>query len=108
MVLLNAFIFSSQLHINGGISFTNSSITFTTDPLPLDGDRSLLAVFWADVDTRGTGDVWYRQSTDPLLFDRANTEIRTAFPYQAPFSATLLYIFTWDRVGYFNSTVNQV
>ena len=74
----------------------------------MDGGRSLLAVFWADVDTRGTGDIWYHQSTDPLLFDRANTEIRTAFPYQAPFNTTQMYIFTWDRVGYFDSNIDRV
>jgi len=97
-----------QLHIDGVISFTNDPITFTTDPLPLDGGRSLLAVFWGDVDTRGTGNVWYRLSNDPVLFDRANTEIRTAFPYQAPFNATQMYIFTWEGVGYFDSKSDQV
>ena len=60
-------------------------------------------MFWADVDTRGTGDVWYRQSIDPILFDRANTEIRSSFPYQAPFNATQMHIFTWEGVGYFDS-----
>lgn len=65
-------------------------------------------MFWADVDTRGTGDLWYRLSTDSLLFDRANTEIRTAFPYQPPFNATQMYIATWDGVGYFDSKVDRV
>jgi len=74
----------------------------------LDEDRSFLAVFWADVDTRGTGDLWFRQSTDPLLLDRANTEIRNAFPYQAPFNATQMYIATWDVVGYFDNKVDLV
>ena len=83
-------------------------MTFTTNPLPLDGGRSLLAVFWADVDTRGTGEVWHRVNNDSLLFERANPAIRTAFPYQVPFSATRMYIFTWDKVGYFTRKINLV
>ena len=65
-------------------------------------------MFWADVDTRGTGDVWYHQSNDAVLFDRANTEIRTAFPYQASFNVTQIYIFTWEEVGYFDRVSAQV
>ena len=70
----------------------------------------LIAPFWADVDTRGTGDVWYHNSTDPLLLNRASIDIRNAFPAQAAagFTATDMFIATWDGVGYFNQHTDLV
>ena len=70
--------------------------------------RSFLAPFWADVDTTGTGDVWYRQSTSQALIDKANMQIMNAFPLQPQFTATNLIIATWDHVGYFNSRSDRV
>ena len=70
----------------------------------------LIAAFWGDVDTRGTGTVWYQRSTDNALLNRASMDIRNAFPTQAAagFTATDLFIATWDRVGYFNSHTDLV
>lgn len=83
---------------------------FTPDPFPLDGDRMLIAPFWGDVDTRGTGSVWYHSSTDPTVLNRASNDIRNAFPVQAAagFTATDIFIATWDMVGYFNQHTNLV
>jgi len=69
-----------------------------------------VAPFWADVDTTSTatGDVWYRQSTDQALLDRANTQIRNGFPLQPQFTGTNLFIATWDRVGYFDGKSDKV
>ena len=70
----------------------------------------LIAAFWGDVDTRGTGTVWYQRSIDNALLNRASMDIRNAFPTQAAagFTATDLFIATWDRVGYFNSHTDLV
>ena len=70
----------------------------------------LIAAFWGDVDTRGTGTVWYQRSTDNALLNRASMDIRNAFPAQvaAGFTATDLFIATWDRVGYFNRRTDLV
>ena len=68
----------------------------------------MVAPFWADVDTRGTGNVWYRESLDAALIARANNEIATAFPAQIPFTASDLFIATWDGVGYFDSKTDKV
>ena len=75
---------------------------------PLGGGRRFLAPFWADVDTTATGNVWYRQSSTQTLLDRANMEIRNAFPLQPTFTATDLFIVTWDQVGYFDSKSDRV
>ena len=70
----------------------------------------IIAAFWGDVDTRGTGTVWYQESTDNALLNRASMDIRDAFPTQAAegFTATGLFIATWDRVGYFDSHTDLV
>ena len=70
----------------------------------------LIAVFWGNVDTRGTGTVWYHGSTDNALLSRASMEIRNAFPTQADagFTATDLFIATWDRVGYYSRHTDLV
>ena len=83
---------------------------YTPDPFPLDGDTMLIAPFWGDVDTRGTGTVWYHNSTDPTVLNRASSDIRNAFPFQAAagFTTTDLFIATWDRVGYFSQHTNLV
>ena len=100
-----------QISVNGAIFFgkdTNTSYVSNQNPFPLGGKRSFLAPFWADVDTTGTGDVWYRQSTSQTLLDKANMQIMNAFPLQPQFTATNLVIATWDHVGYFNSRSDKV
>ena len=70
----------------------------------------LIAAFWGDVDSRGTGTVWYQRSTDNALLSRATIDIRNAFPAQAAagFIATDLFIATWDGVGYFSRNTDLV
>ena len=70
----------------------------------------IIAAFWGDVDTRGTGIVWYHNSTDPTVLNRASDDIRNAFPMQAAagFTATDVFVATWDRVGYYNQRTNLV
>ena len=97
-----------QVNNNGAISFLEGVSQHTPDPFPLFGARPLIAPYWADVDTRGTGTVWYRETTDPLLLARAMDEIQTAFISQGSFSPTFLFIATWDRVGYFDSNTDRV
>ena len=95
---------------NGAISFQTAVSQFTPNPFPLNGSRIIIAPFWGDVDTTGTGDVWYHNSMNTSQLNRASTDIRNAFPAQAAagFTATSLFIATWNRVGYFNSHTDLV
>ena len=68
--------------------------------LPHSGLR-IVAPYWADVDTRRTGNIYYRQTTDPSLLARATSEIRTAFPESGNVTISNLLIATWDSVGYY-------
>ena len=97
-----------QVNNNGAISFQTPVSQFTPDSFPLSGDLELIAPYWADVDTRGTGTVWYRETTEQVLLDRAESDIQAAFISQGNFVPTYLFIATWDRVGYFNRRTDLV
>ena len=85
-----------------------SFTSHTPSALPLGGTQKLIAPYWADVDLRGTGQVYYRQTTDPTLVARATTEIQAAFPTSQNVNITNLFIVTWDAVGYYNRQTDKV
>ncbi len=101
-------VYIMQVNNNGDLSFTNGVPQFTPNPFPLTGTLQLIAPFWADVDTRGTGTVWYRQTTESQLLARARSEIEAAFVSQGSFSPAFLFIATWDHVGYYNRHAEKV
>ena len=79
--------------------------------LPLNGTDSteqIIAPYWADVDTSGTGQIFYCQSTDPSLLARATSEIQAAFPASENVTIQSLVIVTWHKVGYYNSNTDKV
>ena len=113
IILNNIFsrCFILQVSVDGAIFFgrgTNTNYVSNQNSFPLGSGRKFAAPFWADVDTTNAGDVWYRQSTSQTMLDKANMQIRQAFPLQSPFTATNLIIATWDKVGYFDSKMDKV
>jgi len=99
-----------QINTNGIISFTAPVPQFTPDAFPLPG-KFLIAPFWADVDTRGTGNVYFKETTDPILLTRAKIVIKYATHQVAGlsrFSPKWLFIATWSQVGYFNCHTDKV
>lgn len=97
-----------QVYINGIVSLDSSlsTISFNSIALPLNGTDKIIAPYWADIDTRGTGEVYYRQTTDLDLLNRATCEIKAAFPLSK--RITNLLIVTWDAVGYYNQQTDKV
>jgi len=87
--------------VNGIISLDHRFDEHTTHPFPLSGTDKIIAPYWADVDTRGTGNVYYHQTTDPSLLARVTSEIRAAFSNPNNLVIDNLLIVTWDRVGYY-------
>ena len=55
-----------------------------------------MSVFWSDVDTVCGGVVWYRQTTDAILHQKALADIQRVYP--AVSSIDYLFIATWDHV----------
>ena len=76
---------------------------FTPKTFPLDGNRRLVAPFWADVDTRKGGDVFYRETTDPNLLQQATGHVTATYVDQQNFRATWLFIATWNEVAFYGA-----
>ncbi|XP_075462782.1 uncharacterized protein LOC142498158 [Ascaphus truei] len=95
---------STHLYVNnnGLLSFNTSIGTFTPSALPVTDGNPFLAPFWADVDNRVAGDIYYRQSTDPDILARATSDIRTHFCV-LHFSAQWVFVATWHKVAYYGS-----
>ena len=88
---------------NGYITFHTASSLFT--PVQLPTSMPSIAPFWADVDTRCAGNVFYRQTTSSADVAKANSDVhRGGFN----FSASLLAVVTWDRVGYHDCHADKV
>ena len=97
----------TQINDNGIISFGSRYNVRTPLAFPLYGNQ-IIAPYWADVDSRESGQVFYRQTTDPSLLARATSEIRAAFPESRNFTIQNLLIATWYRVGYYNLNSDKV
>ena len=97
-----------QVNDDGVISFNSRFSDDTPRPLPLSGTDQIIAPYWADVDTRGTGQIFYRQSTDPSLLARASSEIQSALSLTRGIELKSLLIATWDGVGYYYSNTDKV
>lgn len=87
-----------QLYDNGYIGVGKTTGSKTPSPLPFRSDCPMIAVYWADVDTTNLGLVFYRETQDGTLLDKARDEIRDV--YGRTFTPTSLFIATWDKVGY--------
>uniref|UniRef100_A0A7N5JHY7 Sushi, nidogen and EGF like domains 1 n=1 Tax=Ailuropoda melanoleuca TaxID=9646 RepID=A0A7N5JHY7_AILME len=105
-MIINSSRLSSILEVNnnGIISFLKEVSQFTPVAFPIAKDRCVVAAFWADVDNRRAGDVYYREATDPATLRRATEDVRRYFPELPDFSATWVFIATWYRVTFFGGS----
>ena len=94
-----------QVNTDGALSFTKRS-KYTDDEFPVT-NMKLIAPFWADVDTRGIGNVTYRVTTNAELLWRANGDIGRTF-LDRTFLSSYLLITTWDHVGYYDAQSKKV
>ena len=67
-------------------------------------EEIFIAPFLANVDTRGTGTVFYRQTNDVPL----TTGFAQYFESISDFSPASLLIATWDGVGSYNNNTHSV
>ena len=98
----------TQVNDNGVISFNSRYNVRTPLSLPLYGSYRIIAPYWADVDTRGGGRIYYRQTSDPNLLSRAANEIRRGLTISENVTITNLLIATWDAVGYYYRKSDKV
>ena len=65
-----------------------------------------MAPFWADVDTRVAGEVFYRETSDPSLLKRATSDVTTIYVRCKSFRAAWLLIATWYEVAFYGARGN--
>ncbi|KAA0713117.1 Sushi, nidogen and EGF-like domain-containing protein 1 [Triplophysa tibetana] len=95
------FAISSTVNNNGLLSFLREVSQFTPVAFPIAGDRRVVAPFWADVDNRHTGNVFYRESKNPVILLKATADISCYFPEVSRFVSTWVLIATWYQVTFF-------
>lgn len=90
---------------NGHLSF-DYEVPVYQPTLRLGSRYKLIAAFLSDIDTSAAGSVYYRQTQDENLLERASSDVKGHFQGYQDFKATGLFIATWEDVGYFpaNST----
>ena len=91
--------FGSQENANGIISFRRPFTNFTPLRFPLNNSIPLIAPFWNFVNNRIFGNIFYRQTSNVTLLQRARDQLRELFPSSGNFTPTTLFIATWDRVA---------
>ena len=75
--------------------------SYLSSSLPL-ANLPLAAPFWGDVDTRGSGEVFFRQTNNQSLLASVGTQIQMSFMDSLQFLPTSVFIATWSNVGYYD------
>ncbi|XP_068136742.1 sushi, nidogen and EGF-like domain-containing protein 1 isoform X5 [Hyperolius riggenbachi] len=108
-----AFTFFGDKHTglyvnnNGVVSFLREVSQFTPVAFPISGDRRVVAAFWADVDNRRGGDVFYRETEEWPILSRASRDVKSYFPELPVFNASWVFIATWHRVTFYGGDTNS-
>ncbi|XP_016381115.1 alpha-tectorin-like [Sinocyclocheilus rhinocerous] len=92
----------NQLYINnnGYLTFDWPWYSYFPYQFPGYGGEDLIAPFWTDIDNRGNGFISYRQYSSGSVLAEATQDINQYFP-DLSFSATWVFVATWDRVAYY-------
>ena len=93
--------FGSQVNTNGIISFQIPFTEFIPQRFPLNYFIPLIAPFWDDVDIRRFGNIFFRETSNTTLLQRACNQLQELFSSSDNFTPTTLFIATWDRVPSF-------
>lgn len=90
-----------QVNTNGLLSFLTDIPQFFSIQFPL--NYPVIAPLYSNVDTRGAGNVFYRETHDPALLQQASDNVRNFYPnLELDFNAASIFITTWLEVGYYN------
>ncbi|XP_059387418.1 LOW QUALITY PROTEIN: alpha-tectorin-like [Carassius carassius] len=104
--LQQPFIFFGQtynqiyVNNNGHLTFDGAWGSFSPYQFPAYGGKDLIAPFWTDIDNQLNGVISYQQYTSGSVLTQATQDINQYFP-DLSFSASWVFVATWDRVAYF-------
>ena len=97
MIELLSNCFLSQICTTGFLSF--NYVYYWRPKTLLSINVPLIAPFW--VSSIQSGHIFYRQTNDTTLLQRARDQLQELFPSSGNFTPTTLFIATWDRVAQF-------
>ncbi|KAI5711004.1 hypothetical protein M8J75_013255 [Diaphorina citri] len=90
----------------GCLTFRFPLPEFISMTLPL--DYPAIAALYSNIDVKTAGKIYYRESEDPELLQRADEDVARNFPRLAnPFKAKSVFIVTWVEVGYNGPKANK-
>ena len=98
---ISFFFRGLQVNTNGILSFQSAFTSATPHMFPLPDNISLIAPFWDDVDITRFGSIFWRETSNATLLQRAQDQLQRLFPSSGNFTPTTLFIATWDRVAEF-------
>ena len=101
------FTLPFQVSTDGALSFGERLQSYSGDHLSM-ANTALIAPFWADVDTREVGEVFYRQTNESSCIANVTSIIRAAFEDAVGFTPFTVFIATWSNVGYSNRKTDRV
>ncbi|XP_030630870.1 alpha-tectorin [Chanos chanos] len=107
--LLQPFVYFghtyNQIYVNnnGHLTFDHPFSYWIPYQFPANGNRDIIAPFWADIDTRQKGTISYRQYISGSILTQATEDINQYFP-DLSFNASFVFVATWDRVPYYPTT----
>lgn len=90
---------------DGILSFLTDIPMFLNLQFPL--DYPVIAPFYSNVDTSGSGSVFYHESESAADLAKAAERVRRSFS-SSTFQPTALFVVTWERVGYFNQGTDKL
>lgn len=91
---------SIYINNNGHLSFESDLPAYrSTLILPL--GYKVIAAFLADIDTTYAGTVYYRETDNVDLLQRAALDVHAHFSNFDSYMPTSLFIVTWDHVGFY-------
>ncbi len=94
-------IFILQVNTNGIISIDAPFYEYIPSPFPY-SEIPLVAPFWHDANTLLGGKIYYRETSDPVLLQQFNKEVKNVTDIDS-FAPTALFIATWLRVPPYSS-----
>jgi hypothetical protein len=101
------------------LSFGAPNTAYAAQAFPIVG-QDVIALFWADADSRGSvagiagqpslNTLWYRIPASPSASDiaRMRSDVASAFPSETVFNPSMIAVFTYFAVGYYNSQVDKL
>lgn len=96
----------TQILTNGLLSLNHSDVSSNFSPKRFPTNGTLIAPFWADADTRGTGQVYYRSTDNQTLLQKMAQDINETIG--ETFFPEYLFVSTWHEVGYYNRNTDKV